>query len=335
MRIIFFGTPEFAVTTLEKLINSENHDVIAVVTQPDKKRGRGNKMIPSPVKEDAIAHNLPVWQPTRIKKHQETLNLLKESQADAFVVVAYGQILSSEILTMPKFGCINVHGSILPEYRGAAPIQWSIVDGKEETGITTMLMNEGMDTGDMLLKAYTPINLFTNLEELSIALANQGADLLLETLDKMAKQEITPIPQDNEKATYARLINKEDYILDWSKSALQIHNQIRGFYPDCFTTFRGQNLKVTKSLPLAEIKNLSLPSEFQKLPNYLQDIDNYSGKIGEIVKTIKNFGFVVQTGEGLLLILEVQLAGKKLQSAWNFINGTRLETGETLGFSDV
>ncbi len=335
MRIVFFGTPEFAVTTLEKLINCENHDVIAVVTQPDKKRGRGNKIIPSPIKEIAIEHHLPVWQPSRIKKDQKTLNLLEESQADAFVVVAYGQILSSEILAMPKFGCINVHGSILPEYRGAAPIQWSIVDGKQETGITTMLMNEGMDTGDMLLKAYTPINLWTNLEGLSMQLADQGADLLLETLDKINEGEITAIPQDNDKATYARLIKKEDYILNWSKSALQIHNQIRGFYPDCFTTFRGQNLKVTKSFPLAEIKNLSLPSEWQKLPNYLQDIDSCSGKIGEIVKTIKNFGFVVQTGEGLLLILEVQLAGKKLQSAWNFINGTRLETGEILRFSDV
>lgn len=331
MRIVFFGTPDFAVATLEKLINSDNHDVVAVVTQPDKKRSRGNKIIPSPVKEVAIAHQLPVWQPSRIKKDQKTLNLLKESQADVFVVVAYGQILSSEILAMPKFGCINVHGSILPEYRGAAPIQWSIVDGKQETGITTMLMNEGMDTGDILLKAYTPISLLTNLTELSNTLAHQGADLLLETLDKIAKGEITPIPQDNEKATYARLIKKEDYLINWSKSALQIHNQIRGFYPDCVTTFRGQNLKISKSLPLAEIANLSLPPEWVKLPNYLQDIDSYSGKIGEIVKKIKNFGFVVQTGDGLLLILELQLAGKKIQSAWNFINGTRLEIGEILG----
>lgn len=330
MRIVFFGTPEFAVTTLEKLITAENHEVIAVVTQPDKKRGRGNKMIPSPVKEVALSHHLPVWQPTRIKKHRETLNLLQECQGDVFVVVAYGQILSSEILAMPKFGCINVHASILPEYRGAAPIQWSIVEGKQETGVTTMLMNEGMDTGDMLLKAYTPINLFTNLAELSITLAHQGADLLLETLDKIEKGEITPIPQDNDKATYARLIQKEDYRIDWSKSALQIHNQIRGFYPDCFTTFREQNLKVTKSLPLREVKNLSLPPAWEKLPNYLQDMESYSGRIGEIVKTVKNFGFVVQTGEGLLLILEVQLAGKKLQSAWNFINGTRLKIGEVL-----
>jgi len=330
MRIVFFGTPEFAVTTLEKLIIADNHEIIAVVTQPDKKRGRGSQMIPSPVKQVALKNGLPIWQPSRIKKDQETLQRLKDSQADVFVVVAYGQILSSEILTIPKFGCVNVHGSILPEYRGAAPIQWSLFDGKKETGITTMLMNEGMDTGDMLLKSYTPINLFTNFNDLSVQLANQGADLLLETLEKISLGQLTPIPQNETKATYARLIHKEDYIIDWSKSALEIHNQIRGFYPNCVTIFRGQNLKITQSLPLGEIGNVELPPQFQKLPNYLQGINEVSGNVGEIVKTIKNFGFVVQTGNGLLLILEVQLAGKKLQSAWNFINGTRLEVGESL-----
>lgn len=218
----------------------------------------------------------------------------------------------------------------MPEYRGAAPIQWSLFDGKKETGITTMLMNEGMDTGDMLLKSYTPINLFTNFNDLSVQLANQGADLLLETLEKISLGQLTPIPQNDTKATYARLISKEDYTIDWSKSALEIHNQIRGFYPNCVTIFRGQNLKITQSLPLGEIENLELPPQFQKLPNYLQGINEISGNVGEIVKTIKNFGFVVQTGNGLLLILEVQLAGKKLQSAWNFINGTRLEVGESL-----
>lgn len=218
----------------------------------------------------------------------------------------------------------------MPEYRGAAPIQWSLFDGKKETGITTMLMNEGMDTGDMLLKSYTPINLFTNFNDLSVQLANQGADLLLETLEKISLGQLTPIPQNDTKATYARLISKEDYTIDWSKSALEIHNQIRGFYPNCVTIFRGQNLKITQSLPLGEIENLELPPQFQKLPNYLQGINEISGNVGEIVKTIKNFGFVVQTGNGLLLILEVQLAGKKLQSAWSFINGTRLEVGESL-----
>ncbi len=332
MRIVFFGTPEFAVASLQKLIDS-NHEIIAVVTQPDKRRGRGNKMIPSPVKKLALKHNLSVWQPQRIKKDQTTLDLLSQTQADVFVVVAYGQILSTQILTLPKLGCINVHGSILPQYRGAAPIQWSIYNGETKTGITTMLMDEGMDTGAMLLKADTPINLLDNAQQLSQKLAQQGADLLVETLDKLANQSISPITQNNNLATYARLINKDDYVIDWSKSALTIHNQIRAFYPNCFTTFRGQQLKITVTIPLAEVPNITLPKELSKLPAKITDIDSIAniGKAGEIVATIKNFGFIVQTGSGLLLILEVQLTGKKIQSAWNFINGSRLELGEILG----
>ncbi len=330
MRIVFFGTPEFAVPTLAKLLNDSPHDVIAVVTQPDKRRGRGNKMRPSPVKELALKHNLPVWQPTRINKDKETLELLHKSHGDVFVVVAYGQILSEKILNIPQLGCINVHGSILPEYRGAAPIQWSIYDGKTETGITTILMDKGMDTGDMLLKAYIPIDLFINVEQLSDKLASQGADLLLQTLTKLETKNIQPIPQNNDLATYARLIDKADYYLDWSKSTLQIHNQIRAFYPHCRTTFREQILKITQGIPLTEIKTLDLPPNLSKLSSFLQDIDTLSGEVGEIVKTIKNFGFVVQTGSGLLLVLEVQLADKKQQSAWNFINGTHLQLGEKL-----
>ena len=330
MRIVFFGTPEFAVNTLEKLVIDSQHDIIAVVTQPDKRRGRGNKMIPSPVKEVALKNNIPVWQPERIKKDKHILELLEKSHADVFVVVAYGQILSKKILKMPKLGCINVHGSILPEYRGAAPIQWSIYDGKSETGVTTMLMNEGMDTGDMLLKAYSSIDLFTNVEQLSHQLALMGADLLIETLTKLETNEIKPIPQNNDLATYARLIDKTDYSIDWHKSALQIHNQIRAFYPHCITTFRDQILKITQSVPLTEISSINLPPHLAKLPSLLPDIDNLCGEVGEIVKTVKNFGFIVQTGKGLLLISEVQLAGKKIQSAWNFINGSHLTLGEKL-----
>ena len=331
MRIVFFGTPTFAVNTLQKLLNEDNHQVVAVVTQPDKKRGRGNKLVPSPVKEVALKYNLLVWQPARIKKDQEIITLLQESQADVFVVVAYGQILSRQILDIPKYGCINVHGSILPEYRGAAPIQWSIYDGKEETGITTMLMNEGMDTGDMLLKTYTSIDLFTNVETLSTQLAQKGANLLLETLNHLEIGKIQPIPQNDDLATYARLITKDDFQIDWSKSALQIHNQIRAFYPNCITSFRGQKLKISQSLPLNQLTKQELPAEYIKLSSYLENLDSFTGEIGEIVKIIKNFGFVVQTNNGLLLVLEVQLAGKKLQSAWNFINGTRLKIGEKLG----
>ncbi|RMF27015.1 MAG: methionyl-tRNA formyltransferase [Cyanobacteria bacterium J083] len=331
MRIIFFGTPQFAVPTLEKLIDKPEFEVLAVVTQPDKRRGRGNKMMPSAVKKVALEHNIPVWQPKRIKKDTETLTKLKEAQADAFVVVAYGQILSEEILNMPKLGCINVHGSILPKYRGAAPIQWSIYNGDQETGITTMLMDKGMDTGDMLLKADTPIGILDNSLDLAIKLSQQGADLLIETLSKLAAGEITPIPQDDEKATYARLIEKSDYLLDWSKSALELHNQVRAFYPNCYTTFRGNNLKVMATIPLeAEILQ-QLPPEYQTLLDKLPELANLTGQPGEIVAILKNWGAVVQTGDGLLLLQQVQPAGKKPQSGWDFVNGSRLSLGEKLG----
>lgn len=331
MRIIFFGTPQFAVPTLEKLIDKPEFEVLAVVTQPDKRRGRGNKMMPSAVKKVALEHNIPVWQPKRIKKDTETLTKLKEAQADAFVVVAYGQILSEEILNMPKLGCINVHSSILPKYRGAAPIQWSIYNGDQETGITTMLMDKGMDTGDMLLKADTPIGILDNSLDLAIKLSQQGADLLIETLSKLAAGEITPIPQDDEKATYARLIEKSDYLLDWSKSALELHNQVRAFYPNCYTTFRGNNLKVMATIPLeAEILQ-QLPPEYQTLLDKLPELANLTGQPGEIVAILKNWGAVVQTGDGLLLLQQVQPAGKKPQSGWDFVNGSRLSLGEKLG----
>ncbi len=324
MRIVFFGTPSFALPTLEKLLATEKHTLVAVVTQPDKPRGRGNQLSFSPVKQLALQYNLPVWQPKRLRKDEETLTKLKDSQGDVFVVVAYGQILPPEVLKMPRLGCINVHASLLPEYRGAAPIQWCLYDGKTETGVTTMLMDEGLDTGDILLQASTPISLLTTYPELSQKLAFMGADLLLETLDKWEKGEITPIPQDDNKATYAPLIRKEDYLINWHQPAIKIHNQIRAFSPDCYTTFRGQILKISRSLPLVD--NIPLPPPYQ----HLSSLDIPQGKMGEIVKIVKNQGFVVQTAEGWLLILEVQLAGKKLQPAASFVNGMRLQAGEAL-----
>lgn len=324
MRIVFFGTPEFALPALEKLINTGKHTLVGVVTQPDKQKGRGNKLSPPPVKQLALQYNLPVWQPKRLRKDEETLTKLKDSQADVFVVVAYGQILPPAVLKMPRLGCINVHASLLPEYRGAAPIQWCLYDGKTETGVTTMLMDEGLDTGDILLQASISISLLTTYPELSQKLALMGADLLLETLDKWERGEITPIPQDNEKATYAPVIRNEDYLIDWHRPALQIHNQIRAFSPDCYTTFRGQTLKVSRSLPLTE--DTPLPPPYQ----HLSSLSLPQKKVGEVVKVLKNQGFIVQTGKDWLLILEVQLAGKKLQPAASFINGMRLQAGEVL-----
>ncbi len=330
MKIVFFGTPQFAVPTLEKLLNHSEFEVLAVVTQPDKRRERGNKLTPSPVKAIATAHNLPVWQPERVKKDTETLTQLKQLDADVFVVVAYGQILSSKILNMPKLGCINVHGSILPKYRGAAPIQWCLYNGEKETGITTMLMDVGMDTGPMLEIATTPIGLLDTTQDLAERLAAIGGDLLVETLLKLERQEIQPIPQDNLAATYAPLIQKQDYGLDWSKTAIQLHNQIRGFYPNCTATFRDNLLKITASAPLGSVGD-RVPPELQELVHKLPDLSNTSDKPGVVVNITKGIGAIVQTGEGLLLLREVQLAGKRPQSGWDFVNGTRLTVGEVFG----
>lgn len=329
MKVIFFGTPQFAVPTLERLLSRPEFDVVAVVTQPDKRRGRGNELTPSPVKTVAVAQQIPVWQPARVKKDFETLNLLEQSEADFFVVAAYGQILSQQILDMPRLGCINVHGSILPQYRGAAPIQWCLYNGETETGITTMLMDAGMDTGAMLLKAYTPIQLFDNARDLAVRLSSLGADLLVETLLQLERQEIELIPQDNDKATYAPLIKKENYALDWSKTAIALHNQIRGFYPDCTTTFRSQPLKILATAPLDTACVPQLPSDLQQLADNFSNLSS-DRTPGEVVQIVKGIGAVIQTGAGLLLLREVQPSGKRPQSGWDFVNGSRLAVGEVL-----
>lgn len=332
MRLVFFGTPQFAVPSLQRLIQHPDLEVGAVVTQPDKRRGRGKQLIPSPVKTAAIEHQVPVWQPRRVKKDVDTLNALRQLNADTFVVVAYGQLLSADILAMPRLGCINGHGSLLPAYRGAAPIQWCLYDGVTETGITTMLMDEGMDTGAMLLKGSTPVNLLDNALDLAKALSNLAADLLVETLLGLDAQRIKPIPQDHAQATYAPLIKKEDYELDWSRSAIALHNQIRGFYPNCVTSFRGDVLKVKASVPLTPPQPYTLPQAWQHLPQIAAKIQpSGSASPATIVELLKNQGIVVQTGDGLLLLLEVQLAGKRSQSAWDFANGSRISVGEPLG----
>lgn len=331
MKIIFFGTPHFAVPCLEKLLSHPEFEVLGVVTQPDKRRGRGNKLIFSPVKAVALEHQLPVWQPQRVKKDRQTLTQLRQAMADVFVVVAYGQILSQEILDMPKLGCVNVHGSILPKYRGAAPIQWCLYNGETETGITTMLMDVGMDTGAMLLKASTPIGLWDNAQNLAQTLTNLGADLLVETLLKLGSQEIQPIPQNESQATYAPLIQKSDYALDWSKTAIDLHNQVRGFIPNCVASFRDKSLKIIVTAPLSGAYLSQLAPELNISEPELSSIAANSGSPGEIVSIIKGIGPLVQTGEGLLLLREVQLAGKRVQSAWDLVNGMRLTVGEILG----
>ncbi|MFN4858218.1 MAG: methionyl-tRNA formyltransferase [Pseudanabaena sp.] len=310
MRVVFFGTPDFAVPSLEKLLSEPGFEVVGVVSQPDTRRGRGNQVTPSPVKAATIAKNpkLRIWQPDRLKKDQQVLEELVATNADVFVVVAYGQILSKKILNMPRYGCINVHGSLLPKYRGAAPIQWAIANGESMTGVTTMQMDAGIDTGAMLLKAELEILPEDNTDTLSTKLANLGADLLIDTLSSL--DTIKPEPQDDALSCYSPMIGREDWQLDWSKESITLHNRIRAFYPNCYTDFRGQRLKITKSEVIESADNL----------------DN----IGKIVEILKSKGFGLQTGKGLLLITEVQPAGKKLQSGWDFVNGARIAIGESL-----
>ncbi|MFN9886662.1 MAG: methionyl-tRNA formyltransferase [Pseudanabaena sp.] len=310
MRVVFFGTPDFAVPSLEKLLSEPGFEVVGVVSQPDTRRGRGNQVTPSPVKAATIAKNpkLRIWQPDRMKKDQQVLEELVATNADVFVVVAYGQILSKKILNMPRYGCINVHGSLLPKYRGAAPIQWAIANGESITGVTTMQMDAGIDTGAMLLKAELEILPEDNTDTLSTKLANLGADLLIDTLSSL--DTIKPEPQDDALSCYSPMIGREDWQLDWSKESITLHNRIRAFYPNCYTDFRGQRLKITKSEVIESADNL----------------DN----IGKIVEILKGKGFGLQTGKGLLLITEVQPAGKKLQSGWDFVNGARIAIGESL-----
>jgi methionyl-tRNA formyltransferase len=299
------------------------------VTQPDKRRGRGNQLIPSPVKTVALAHHLAIWQPQRIKKEPETLDQLAAAQADAFVVVAYGQILSPAILEMPRLGCINAHGSLLPQYRGAAPIQWCLYHGETQTGITTMLMDAGMDTGPMLLKAETPVGLLETAQELAKRLAGISADLLVDTLLQLNQGNIKPIPQEQAQATYAPLIQKQDYALDWSRTAIALHNQIRGFAPNCLAGFRDSALKISATAPLGPEYWEQLPSELAAIAPEWTSLAAHSSP-GTVVSLVKGEGPIVQTGQGLLLLRAVQLAGKRPQSGWDFANGGRLAIGEVL-----
>lgn len=332
MRIVFFGTPEFAVPCFDRLLHSPDHEILGVVTQPDRRRGRGSRLMFSPVKSQAVAQELPLWQPERLKRDQVTLDHLKNLGADVFVVVAYGQLLSKALLDMPRLGCVNVHGSLLPAYRGAAPIQWSLYDGVTETGITTMRMDEGMDTGDMLLKARVPVSPLDHAQVLADRLAQVGADLLMETLQAWEQGEITPEPQDHHQATYASLVTKEHYSLDWERSSWQLHNQIRGFYPQCQTLFRGDSLKIMGTIPLGcEIPG-EMPPDWDPLMQrwHTEEVDP-AAKPGQVIALWKNQGAVVKTGVGALLLTQVQPPGKRPLSGWDFVNGARLKIPEQLG----
>ncbi len=309
MRIVFMGTPDFAVESLNALVNA-GHDVAAVITQPDRPKGRGNKLAFPEVKSRALELNLPVHQPASVKE-EAFLELLQSYQPDVIVVVAYGRILPQAVLELPQYGCINVHGSLLPAYRGAAPIQRAVLDGCKESGVTIMQMDSGMDTGDMLLQGSLPITEEDNTGTMFEKLAVLGGKLLVEALEGMQQGTIQPQKQNEAEATYAARILKEDEVIDWSKPAETIFCQIRGLAPapGAYTLWNDQRLKIWKS-------RIS-KKETGKAP----------GTVAEIGKDY----LLVQTGQGCLEVLELQPAGKKAMPAKAFCNGTGIEAGIQFG----
>ena len=326
MRLVFMGTPDFAVPALRALV-SGGHEVVGVFTQPDRPAGRGKNLKPSPVKAAAEELGLTVFQPEKIKTPEGILQL-QALAPDGIIVVAYGQILSREILQLPAKGCINVHASLLPAYRGAAPIHWAIMKGETNTGVTTMLMDEGLDTGDMLLRREIQISNEATTGEIHDQLASLGGELLLETLKELELGRLVTIPQTGQ-SNYAPLLKREHERIDWSHRAIDLHHQIRGLnpWPGAFTTFRGENLKIWRSTPF-------LPMDKDKeCLNFEPRTTNYEPRVavlGQIIQVHEN-SLVVQTGDGLLQILEVQPAGKKAMSARDFFNGRHGQVGEKLG----
>lgn len=314
MRIVFMGTPDFAVPTLAALIASSEHEVVAVVTQPDRPKGRGQKMLLTPVKEFALAHSLPVLQPQRVKNNEEFLSEITALAPDLIVVVAFGHILPSSILKLPLYGCVNVHASLLPKYRGAAPLHYVILQGEDESGVTTMQMDEGMDTGDMLLSAAVNISNGMTMGELHDELKEVGANLLLQTINEIENGTVKAIKQNSEEATYAALLDKKIEKIDWNESAVTIHNKIRGLnpWPGAYTVLsNGHKLKLWRSSVSTEIFSVS-------------------AEPGTIV-AINAEGFIVACGAGTVQILEVQPESKKKMSAVVYCNGYKPQIGDYLG----
>lgn len=311
MRIVFMGTPDFAVGSLAALAECGKYEIVGVVTQPDRPKGRGNKMLMTPVKEYAISKGYEVYQPPKVKT-PEFVQILRDMQPDIIVVAAFGQFLSQEILSMPKYGCINVHASLLPKYRGAAPIQYAIIKGESESGVTIMQMDIGMDTGAMLDKVVVPIGVNTTMGELHDELKVKGAELLLTVIEKIEAGTVVAEPQNNDEATYATLLDRSMERIVWTKSAQEVHNLIRGFNP--------------------------APSTFTKLPNgkslkiwcsRMTD-KNTTAAPGTVIELSKH-SFFVACGSGVLEITEVQPESKKRMPAQVFINGRGVQVGDVLG----
>ena len=311
MKIIFMGTPEFAVGALEALIGA-GHQIMLVVTQPDKPKGRGKEMQLTPVKECAIKYDIPVFQPVKIKT-PEAVEKLREYEADVFVVAAFGQILSEDILNMPKYGCINIHASLLPKYRGSAPIQWVILNGEEVTGITIMQMANGIDNGDILLQSTVDIDEKETGDSLHDKLAAEGAKLIVEALPKIEKGELIPVKQNDEESSYVKMLQKSIGEIDWNKSAAVIERMVRGLnsWPGTYTHYNAKTLKIWAS-----------------------ELSDKETEIAEAapgtVTAVEKAAFYVRTGEKDLKITEVQLEGKKRLPVKEFLLGVKMKAGDKL-----
>ena len=305
MNIIFMGTPDFALPTLQRLYESD-HRILTVVTQPDRPKGRNRKPVSPPVKQFAIEHGLPVLQPGTITP--DLIKTLEDLEPDLIIVVAFGQILKKDLLALPRHFCINLHSSLLPKYRGAAPINWAIINGDKETGVTTMKMDAGLDTGDILLSWKTPIRDEDNAQSLHDTLAREGARLVLETLRQLEKKNLRPVPQDSSLASYAPKMKKEDGLIDWSKSAVEIHNRTRGLepWPGAYTFFRSKRLRICKT----EIA----PSSSGDQP----------GKIARV----SDHGIEVGTSDGRIVVTQLQPEGKKRMAAKSFLAGRKIKPGD-------
>ncbi len=310
MKIVFLGTPQIAVPSLQYFIEKQNIEVLAVITQPDRPSGRGKKLTPPPVKVLAQENNLDVYQPLSIKKDEELISKLKDMHADVFITVAFGQILSQEVLDIPRLGVINLHASLLPKYRGPNPIQWAIINGDKVTGVTTMLSTIGVDEGPMLIKKEIEIDNNMNSEQLAQEISTIGPQVLYDSIIGLNNKSITPEPQVHENATYAKKLKKDDSAINWTEDSITIHNKIRGMHPwpGTYTLIGDLKVKIIES----EVKNK-------------ENVKNADP--GEIVGIIKS-GVEVATGDSILVVKQVHPPGKKVMDAASWCNGARINTGD-------
>ena len=324
MKIVFMGTPDFAVPALKALAESAKHEVSLVVTQPDRPRGRSGKPAPSDVKLCAEQYGIPVFQPEKVRE-EAAVERLRRENADIFVVAAFGQLLPKTILEMPRFGCINIHGSLLPAYRGAAPVQWAVLDGQKEAGDTIMQMNEGLDTGDILMQESIPLSADETAGSLYDKLSSMGGPLLLKALDAIEAGTVTPVPQRDSGTHYAKMLRKEMGNIDWTKSAEEIGRLVRGLnpWPSAYTHWNGKMLKIWMAETVTQEELSALGCDEKN------GMDLKEAQPGTVMIVTKDT-LMVQTGDGLLALTELQMEGKKRMPVQAFLMGCRLQTGEKL-----